>query len=420
MGAASETNSRRSMSATTPSTPEGTSPVVAASPAATPTPAPATITAADLAALATDPAAFEKAVSESGLNAAEIDNILNTPSAKPGNYEGKVPEVGNPPPAAAPVSTPPAAEAAPAAATPPATDPAKPAEGEDDADPLQALKGIKLKPSSFKDWEGLRMMKPRGGESPADLLTAAIKAYGPEATVARLRELGFSSAEAKAAVATQPAPAPEAAPAPAAESQAITDAKAKLADIETKLSKAKEDADVAAIADLTEERVMAKLEIREAEKAARESARAAEQAKATEATTHFRQRESAATQEIISAFPKLGDKASPERAEFQQFINLKYGDADYEAIFASPRWPVVLGREFAEAKGWNKAPAPVLPAGNPAPAPGAAPAPRVTAAEVLTPGATQGGANITAETFVQDLSKMSLKDLDQLLAASSR
>lgn len=369
------------MSTTTQTTPEGQAPVaVAATPAATP----------DLAALS-DPIAFEKALMEANTNPAELDALLAQPTAKPGNYTGTVPDVGTtPPPAAAPATKP--ADAAPA--TPAPAEAPKPADSEDDAPQPEKLGRFRLAARDFREAEFFRLAK----SMPA-----------PEAYA---KVYGVAQPAAPSTDATQAA-APAAQPAPA-ESPALTDAKTNLAKLETDLAKATEDADVGAVAKIMREISKAERAIERAEA----DAQAAVRAKQDEQQTTFRQRESAATKEIATAYPKLGDPASPERAEFQQFINLKFGDPDYEAIFASPLWPKVLGREFAEAKGWNKAAAPVLPAGTPAPIPGAAPAPRVTAAEVLTPGATQGGANITAETFVQDLTKMSLKDLDSLLAAA--
>lgn len=395
----------RSMSATTQTTTEGTTPVVAASPVATPAASPA-----DIAALAADPVAFEQALAASGTNLAELDSVLATPSAKPANYAGKVPEAVTPPPAAAtpaPAATP-AAEAkpgeTPAAASPAAApEAAKPTDDDGEGDPLQGIKGIKIKPSSFQDMEVLRLMKPRNGQAGLTAAEAVAKVYGTPAPAAP--------------AATTTSAAPAATPTPA-EPAALTEAKASLATLEAQLAKATEDADVGVVAKTMREISKVERAIERAEQEAQAAKREAEHAKADEANTTFRQHESVATKEIISAFPKLGDPASPERAEFQQFINLKHGDPLYGAIFASPLWPKVLGREFAEAKGWNKAPAPAPAQGTPAPTPGAAPAPRVTAAEVLTPGATQGGASITAETFVQDVTKMSLRDLDAILAAA--
>lgn len=367
---------------TTIQTPEGSSPV-AATPAAAVAPS-----ATELAALANDPIAFEKALADSGLSGADFDAALATPAAKPSGYTGSVPEAGGQPaPVVNPAATAPETPAAPEAATTP----------EDDNPQPEKLGKFRVTARDFKEAEFLRLAKSM------PITEAHAKVYGQPAPAA-------VAEPAKPAATT-----PEAAPVADA---AVTEAKAKLVEIEAKLTRAKEDADVGAIADLTEERVMTKLDIREAEKAARDSARSAQQAKADEATNNFRQREAAVAQEVYSVFPKLGDPASPERAEFQQFIGLKAGDPDYEAIFTSPRWPKVLANEFAEAKGWGKAAAPALPTGTPAPTPGAPTAPRVTAAEVLTPGSTQGGTTLTADTFVQDVTKMSLKDLDAILAAA--
>lgn len=378
------------MSATTQTTTEGTTPVVAASPVATPAASPA-----EIAALAADPVAFEQALAASGTNIAELDSVLAAPASKPSGYAGKVPEAVTPPPAAAtpaPAAAP-AVEAKPAdtpAAAAPAATPAP--EGDENPQP-EKLGRFRLSARDFKEAEFMRLAKT------LPVPEAYVQAYGTPAP----------AAASSATPAANPAPA---------EPAALTEAKANLATLETQLAKAQEDADLGAVTKTMREISKAERAIERAEQEAKAAAKAVETAKADEATNTFRQHESVATKEIISAFPKLGDPASPERAEFQQFINLKHGDPLYGAIFASPLWPKVLGREFAEAKGWNKAVAPAPAQGTPAPTPGAAPAPRVTAAEVLTPGASQGGANITAETFVQDMAKMSLRDLDAILAAA--
>ena len=362
------------MSATTISTPEGTSPVVAA-PAATPAaPAPVDIKSIDL----------------SKLDGATLKAALATASSQP---EGEPAAPAAPDAYAVPDETP---APAPVAATPPAAEPAKPAEvpaaeapkaDDDEGDPLQGVKGIKIKPSNFKDWEVLRHMKPRDGQPPANALSAVIAAYGKEAVAQELQKQGYTAAQATAAVTAEPAKPAEAAPAPVAEAPALASAKSALAALETQLTKAQEDADLGAVTKLMRE--IGKAE-RAVERIEAESAAVA-QSKADEATHNFRQREAAVAKEVYSVFPKLGDPASPEHAEFQSFVDLKFGDPDYSAIFTSPRWPKVLANEFAEAKGWSKAPAPASATGTPAPTPGAPTAPRVTQAEVLTPGSTQGG-----------------------------
>lgn len=340
---------------TTTSTPEGQSPVVAA-PAATPAPAPVDIKTIDL----------------SKLDGSMLKAALATASSQP---EGETPAA--PDAYAVPEETqaPAPVVAAPAA---PVADPAKPAEApaatapEDDNPQPEKLGKFRVYARDFKEAEFLRLAKSM------PVPEAYAKAYG---------------APVPTPAAVSPAPAatqPEAAPA-AVEAPELVTAKSVLAELETKLTKAQEEADLGAVTKLMRDIGKAERAVERIEQQAEQQRQAAQQATAEQASNTFRQRESVATQEVISAFPKLGDPASPERAEFQEFVNLKYGDPDFQAIFASPLWPKVLGREFAEAKGWNKAAAPAPAAGTPAPTPGAPTAPRVTQAEVLTPGSTQGG-----------------------------
>lgn len=364
----------RSMSATT-STTEGTSPVVA-SPAATPTPA-------ETNQIPTAEEALKLLSKTDGTTLAEALALASSGNAP------KLPAKSAP--AAAPATEPePAAPAAtelkPTGAAPAATEPeaAKPATtpAEEENPQPEKLGKFRVSARDFKEAEFLRLSKSM------PVPEAYAKVYGTEP-----------------APAAAPAPAKTAEPAAApVEAPAVADAKATLAKLEADLAKANEDADVAAATKLLREigKVERTLERAEAEAAA--AARAAEQAKATEADNTFRQREAAVIQDVNKRFPQLGDPAS--REEFQQFVNIKYDDPEYAAIFTSPRRFEVLAREFAEAKGWGKATAPAQTVGTPAPTPGAPAAPRVTAAEALTPGATNGGSGaIDARTALAELRK---------------
>lgn len=370
------------MSTTTIQTTEGASPVAAA-PAVTPA-ASATVPHFET------PHDFEKALQAGNLDDAALEALLTTPFAKPtSGYTSSLPEDPKDPRApVAPVEVP-----VLAAEVTPAADPVAPAATKDDDDSPQPEKlgRFRLSARDFKEAEFLRLAKSM------PVTEAYAKAYGtPTAPTA----------------AATPDAAPVA-PAPVADAK-LTEAKTKLADLETKLTQAQEDADLGTVTKLMREIGKTERVIETAE----HEAVAAQKSQADAAQNTFRQREAAVAQEVYAAFPKLGDPTSPENAEFKQFIDLKAGDPDYASIFTSPRWPKVMANEFAEAKGWGKAAAPVLPTGNPAPKPGAPAAPRVTAAEVLTPGSNQGGASINAETFVQDISKMSMKDLDAILMAA--
>ncbi len=293
---------------------------------------------------------------------------------------------------------------APAAkpAEPAAPQATKPEDEDDDADPLQAIKGIKLKPTSFQDMEVLRLMKPRAGKPGLTAAEAVAKVYGTAAAVTKPEP---------AAPAAAPAAETPAEPAADPETAAI---QSEIAALETEVEKASADMDVGKGVKLAR-RIAAKerqLERIEAERTA--AARAAEQAKATEAETSFQQRVTTAAKEVYAARPSLADKASADRAEFDAFLAIKNTDPDYEGIFKSPRWPSVLYREFAEAKGWNKAPAPVRTPALPAPTPGAPAAPRVTQATALVPGETPGGSG--APTTAQLLASLDSMDPKALFA----
>jgi hypothetical protein len=330
---------------TTTTAPEGQSPVVAA-PAATPAPAPVDIKSIDLSKLAGN-----------GL----LAEALSIASSQP---EGETPAA--PDAYAVPDETP-----APAAvvAAKPAETPAAPAPEDTDPQP-EKLGKFRVSARDFKEAEFLRLAKSM------PVPEAYAKAYGtaqPAAPVA----------------AATPAAQPEAAPVAAVEAPELAAAKSTLAELEGQLTKAQEDADLGSVTKLMREIGKAERAVERMEQQAEAQRLASEQAVATEAQTTFQRQEDAVRQEVRTRYPQLGDQAS--LAEFQQFVDLKHGDPLYAGIFESPLRFRVLAGEFAEAKGWNKAVAPAPAAGIPAPTPGASAAPRVTSAEVLTPGSTQGG-----------------------------
>jgi hypothetical protein len=358
---------------TTTSTPEGQSPVVAA-PAATPAPAPVDIKSIDL----------------SKLDGAMLKAALATASSQP---EGETPAAPDayavPDETAAPTAAPAPAPEAPAATAP-----------EDDNPQPEKLGKFRVSARDFKEAEFLRLAKSM------PVPEAYAKAYGaPVAT--------------PAAVTSPAAAQPEAAPAAPVEAPELVAAKSALATLETQLAKAQEDADLGAVTKIMRDIGKAERAIERAEQQAEQQRQAAQQGKAQEADNTFRQREAAVIQDVKARFPQLGDKAS--EAEFQQFVNIKYDDPEYTAIFTSPRRFEVLAREFAEAKGWNKAAAPASAAGTPAPTPGAPAAPRVTSAEVLTPGSTQGGSGaIDARSALAALRAQGSEALFKALNSVSR
>jgi hypothetical protein len=355
----------------------------ATSPAEAPSPAPAPVAAPAPAAAA--PASAPEGI----FNAAEIAAIE---AANAGTLAPAKPKVDDYAPAG--MDAPASAPAEPAASAPAADPVADPA---DDADPLENITHIKIKPTSFQDLEVLRLMKPRGGQPGLSMQDAFAKVYG-------------AATPAPTTPAAEPAKAPPAAPAPDAE---VTALEAEI----TKLTAdaAAEDMDIKTATKLNREvdAKTRKLERIQSDRAAQ--AKAAEAAKATAAETTFRQKEIAASKEVYTTDPELANPASPRRAEFDTFVKLWGEDPDNEALVSSPRWPVLAYRDFVEAKGPGKAAAPARAPAMPAPpATGAAAAPRVTAATALVPGDTPGGA--TEPTPGQLLASLDGMGVDQLRA----
>lgn len=295
-------------------------------------------------------------------------------------------------PVAPPVAAPAAAPAAPV--IPPV------APKEDDGDlTLESIKGIKIKPNDFQEMEVMRLMKPRDGAKGLTLTEAYQKVYGtPPSAVAKTEP-------------TEAAPA-----ASAAKSEFDTKIEGVTADI-TKL-----EADLVTAADAADVKEITRIQ-RELGRKERELERLGEQKTTAEKNaqtqreqaidTTFRQSQLKARDQLIKEFPVLGDKASQERLDFDAWLNLKKDDPEYAQEFDNPRWPINLGREFAEAKGLSRTakPAPTSEAPPVAPA-----AQRATAAAVITPGGNQGQQfQPTAESLKKDMKNMSVKDLDSLL-----
>lgn len=302
--------------------------------------------------------------------------------------------------AAAPVA--PAAPETPAAAekpAAPASEAPKPADAAPTEEPTpEKLGKFRVQAKDFKEAELLRHMKTMSAEE------AYAKVYG---THAPPKPADAAPAADKSIPATDTPPAPAADP-------AVDAIKAEIAALEAQSDKAAEDMDTKTANKLNRQILAKEAELREITKAAAARAEAAEEAKQTQAATTFQQRAAESAKEVYAARPSLADKASADRVEFDAFAQLKASDPDYEAIFKSPRWPVLIYREFAEAKGWNKAPAPAPAPALPAPTPGASAAPRVTAATVLTPGETPGGS--VALTEAQLIASLDTMDLSQLRA----
>jgi hypothetical protein len=213
----------------------------------------------------------------------------------------------------------------------------------------EKLGKFRVQAKDFKEAELLRHMKTMSAEE------AFAKVYG-----------ATKSAEpAKPAQDETPAKPVDADPAAALRDE--------IASLEAESDKAAEDLDTKQANRLNRQIVAKEAELRQIQVEAALSKKAAEQSKATEADTIFRQKETEAAKQVYALRPSLADSASAEHKEFTDFYRLKATDPDYAGIFESPRWPSIMYREFAEAKGWGKAVAPASAPALPAPTPGAPP-----------------------------------------------
>ncbi len=213
----------------------------------------------------------------------------------------------------------------------------------------------------------------------------------------------------------------------------IETAKSEIADLEKKIEEASEELDTAEALKLQREigkreRTIDKLE------AKKDNLREKQK---TQELTSFQQKEKSNAQAAMKEFPDLQDKESEARQEFDEWVEVKESDPDYQSIFQSPRWPLTLAREFAHEKGLQTATQkeaeiqskekPVTtetkenkPANESAPRAAATSSGR--AAKVLTGGETPGGESTEAEATKDGLERalpnMSSKDKFDLLGAS--
>ncbi|MDP1581214.1 MAG: hypothetical protein Q8M02_13145 [Candidatus Didemnitutus sp.] len=262
-------------------------------------------------------------------------------------------------------------------------------------------KAIKVKPADFKEQEVLRLMKPRGGAPGLSMQQAFSKVYGEQSSP--------KNDAAKGETETQAAPVDE-----------LSAKQEVLAEIEKKLATAADEMDMAAIARLTREAMKAENAIAQLQ----QQAEAKKADVATSGEKDFRQKEQQHTVKAIEEFPSLRDKESPGRKEFDAFIKLKSEDPEYQGVFDSPRWPLIMAREFAVGKGWKAngdgtANAPARPSANqPNPTKQAvAPAVRATSVEVLEPGSANPNSTFTPtrEQLTRDINNMTAKQLDEML-----
>ena len=320
-----------------------------------------------------------------GLDPSKLDELLALEGAKSKEaYAGTVPETATNPFVATPVVEPAAPVVTPAA--PVAPEAVKPT---DEEPAPEKLGKFRVQAKDFKEAELLRHMKTMSAED------AFKKVYGTQTPAA--------------VTATPASDTPAVAPATDDATSALRD---EIATLIEQSDKAAEDMEVKQANALNRQIIAKQDELRQIEA----FAKIAKEAKLSEAQTNFQQRATESAKEVYAARPALADKASPERVEFDSFVGLKYGDPDYEAIFQSPRWPSVIYREFAEVKGWNKAAAPAPTPTLPVTTPGASTAPRVTAATVLVPGETPGGAPVNAAQLMKDIGNLSIAQIDEIMS----
>lgn len=343
---------------------------------------------------------------------AELDAMLAAAPAKPSVVAPAAPAAVTPPAATPEPVSPPAVVA-------PVTDPTK----EEDTPDAQKLGRFRIEASNFKDAEVYRLIAKSQGEHRTDpakpvlsLAEAYRQVYGEQTT---------PPASAPPKTETTPAPAD-----PAATIKTEIAAKqAEIAALETKITTAAENMEVTAVSAHTRAISKIEREIERLEDRAKEVVANAQKSTEDAATAQFRAREKESTGAAIKEFPVLGDKNSAERKEFDAFVEAKSQDTDYEGIFSSSRWPIIIAREFAEAKGLKAAPstatppaaAAATPPANQTPPATPPAAPRVTAATVIQPGGDgSSGFAPTAESLKQEIAtgKYSAKDLDRMLAGA--
>lgn len=315
--------------------------------------------------------------------------------------------------AAAPTEEAPAApaETPPAAATPPAES--------EEAEPA-AETG---KPPQFRI---------RGRDDKETQFLALIKAGKtvPEATATV-----YGVQPAKAAVAATPPPAETPAETePAAEDPAakidaqVADIDTKLAAVRANLKKANEDMDADQQTALQEELADLKMAKLQAQQSKQALVQQAEQAAQQAAKSVERQDMEA----VVSLYPELGQKGSPERAKFDAFVKERSANSDYDGIFASPKWRSFLAREWAELEGVvpvsrRQATPPAAPAATPPRANNAPPSqpnrPRAVAADAV--GAREAPSQRSFEQTPADVASLiegltDPKEIDRLMAEVHR
>lgn len=364
----------------------------------TPAAGSAPVTAPPAASTPAPSAAEFKAEARTNTPLADLDAMLGGATPEPAKPEAAAPVVEPPKPAEIPPVPP--------------VEPPKPAEAaktDEDEPTHEKLGKFRLRARDFKEAEFLRLCKT---VSPQE---AYAQVYGAAAAP----DQGTKGPKDQG---TEPASA--AAPTSQFDSQ-IKSVNDEITALNAKLETAHEAVDTREVSKLTLEISRKERQLERLNEQKTHAADRAEQEKAQTAEHSFRERERTAANEVRKLFPQLGDKTSAERQEFDAWLKLRQEDPDYAPVFESPRWPIIVAREFAELKGLKgqaSAPASLPPAtpANQTPAPGST-APRTTAATVLTPGSAADNPSFapTRQSFVADVKKMPVAEIDKLLAAAA-
>lgn len=187
---------------------------------------------------------------------------------------------------------------------------------------------------------------------------------------------------------------------------------ADIVNLEAEVTQAADDLDTVKALQLQREIMKKELEVRDLN-----FRKERQEEKAQEAhSSNQRSKAQESRDRAFESYPDLSDKSSVYRKEFDDFVSYAQSDADYEAVFQSPRWPEMLAHDFAARKGYQ---APIQQnATNPAPEIPRQVAPQMgNQAKVLTTGQTAQPANtqLTPEYVSNNIGQMSNDQLYQLL-----
>lgn len=259
---------------------------------------------------------------------------------------------------------------------------------------------FRIRPNDFREAEVMRLMKE--GKS---LREAALEVYG---------SLQTETPE------SQPAKS-EPEPDPIAEyDQKIEEIQAQVKDLMAQRKAAREELENEKADDLTDQindlkREADRLEIRKdlMLEARRASAREARMQKAI-----------ADKEAVVERYPTLGDPNHEDRRRFDQWLQEKSADPDYEAVFQSPRWRQILAAQFAAeagiqaTAGGRKDTATQKPTTPAKPAP----VPKASAATVLRKPGNPPDSSFEAspEMLERDLEKMTPEQIERLLGEAER